>query len=202
MNTDRLEVTPSGAQVWSQSTTLFQRWRTGDALALDELVRALSPVLWQVVRAYRLDHGQAEDAVQSTWLALVRNADAISEPAAVGSWLTTTARREAWRQARRARQADPLDDDVLERSTPAARSAEATALERDAGNVLWAGVSQLSERCQRLLRVIAFSDRPDYAALAADLGMPVGSIGPTRGRCLDKLKTLLQEPDKEVPRGQ
>lgn len=202
MSTDRVEITPSGAVVWRQSATLFQRWRAGDTLALDELVRALSPVLWQVVRAYRLDHGQAEDVVQSTWLALVRNADSISDPTAVGSWLTTTARREAWRQTRRSRQADLMDDDVLERSTPRARSAEEAAIEQDSNDRLWAGVSRLSERCQRLLRVIAFSDHPDYAGLATELGMPIGSIGPTRGRCLDKLKTLLREPDNEVPRGQ
>jgi DNA-directed RNA polymerase specialized sigma24 family protein len=57
---------------------------------------------------------------------------------------------------------------------------------------LWACVSQLSERCQRLLRIVAFEDRPDYAGIARDLSMPIGSIGPTRGRCLDKLKTLLR----------
>lgn len=165
------------------------------------MVRALSPVLWQVVRAYRLDEVQAEDVVQSTWLALVRRADAIQDPAAVGAWLTTTARREAWRQRRRMQRDDPLDDELLERTTPAARSAESQVVEQDGNARLWAGVSRLSERCQRLLRVIAFSDRPDYAGLAADLGMPIGSIGPTRGRCLSKLKALLREPETEVTRG-
>ena len=56
---------------------------------------------------------------------------------------------------------------------------------------IWSCVSQLSERCQRLLRIVAFEDRPDYAGIARELSMPIGSIGPTRGRCLDKLKTLL-----------
>lgn len=59
---------------------------------------------------------------------------------------------------------------------------------------LWSAVRRLAERCQRLLRVIAFEDRPDYARIAADLGMPVGSIGPTRNRCLAKLRALLDAP--------
>ncbi len=191
---------PPGATVWGQASIFFRRWCDGDARALDELVRALSPVLWQVARAYGLDRGPAEDVVQSTWLALVRNASSIREADAIGAWLTTTARREAWRVSRRSRAADPLDDEVLERTTPPAESAETIALRRDADDRLWAAVTGLPERCRRLLRVIAFSDRPDYTALAADLDMPVGSIGPTRGRCLRKLKTLLEEPDTEVLR--
>jgi DNA-directed RNA polymerase specialized sigma24 family protein len=58
---------------------------------------------------------------------------------------------------------------------------------------LWQRVQELSPRCQRLLRIIAFDDRPDYAGIADELGMPIGSIGPTRGRCLAKLKALLTE---------
>lgn len=186
--------------MWGQASIFFRRWCDGDARALDELVRALSPVLWQVVRAYGLDRGPAEDVVQSTWLALVRNAGSIREADAIGAWLTTTARREAWRASRRQHASDPLDDEILERTVPPAESAETLALRRDSDDRLWAAVTSLSERCRRLLRVIAFSDRPDYTTLAADLGMPVGSIGPTRGRCLHKLKTLLEEPDTEVLR--
>ena len=59
-------------------------------------------------------------------------------------------------------------------------------------DVLWTHVQDLSERCRRLLAVIAFADRPDYAAIAEALGMPVGSIGPTRGRCLAKLRAALE----------
>src|SRR3990170_4284226 len=101
--------------VWDNAASLFESWRGGDSAALDDLVRLLSPVLWQVVRASGLDRDTAEDVVQTAWLALVRSGESIAEPRAVAGWLCTTARREA---------------------------------------------------------------RPDYSVISAELGMPVGSIGP------------------------
>ena len=82
------------------------------------------------------------------------------------------------------------DEDLAPR-LPDQRSAESSAVEHDARHRLWAAVDELPERCRRLLRVVAFENRPDYARLATDLGMPVGSIGPTRGRCLAKLRVAL-----------
>lgn len=181
--------------VWTASGDLFRRWQLGDPTALDQLVRTLSPVLWQVVRAYGLDRHRAEDVVQCTWLALVRRQHSITDTGAVGAWLTTTARREAWRTIKRDTRSQPTEDDVLARHVPDHASAEREVVAHDEHDRLWAGVNQLSERCRRLLRVVAFADRPDYAGMATDLGMPVGSIGPTRGRCLDKLRTLLVEQE-------
>jgi RNA polymerase sigma factor (sigma-70 family) len=192
---DRQPAAPTGTSLWVTAGDLFRRWQQGDATALDELVRALSPVLWQVVRAYGLDRHRAEDVVQCTWLAFVRRQASITDPAAVGAWLTTTARREAWRTTRRETRSEPTDDDELARRTPGLGSAETEVVTHDEHARLWAGVNQLSERCRRLLRIVAFADRPDYAGIATDLGMPVGSIGPTRGRCLDKLRTLLEEQE-------
>ena len=186
---------PAGGTVWFESGAAFVRWREGDAAALDVLVRLLSPVLWHVVRAYGLEREQAEDVVQTTWLKLVRGADSVHDGQAIGAWLTTTARREAWRQtSARAKAPTPVADEVVFDRVPPGPSAESEAVARDEQARLWEGVGQLSERCQRLLRVIAFSPRPNYTALADELGMPVGSIGPTRGRCLDKLRALLAEP--------
>ena len=87
----------------------------------------------------------------------------------------------------------PTADEQLEPQIPTQRSAEADALEHDDDNRLWDAVDELPERCRRLLRVVAFENRPDYATLASDLGMPVGSIGPTRGRCLAKLRVALMQ---------
>lgn len=192
---------PPGVSVWNQAADHFRSWSNGDQRALDDLVKTLSPVLWHVVRAYGLDHDRAEDVVQTTWLSLVRRRESISDAQAVGSWLTTTARREAWRVSRNESRADPVADEVIDRRMPEHPSAESEAVAHDEDARLWVGVNQLSDTCQRLLRVIAFSDRPDYASLAVDLGMPKGSIGPTRGRCLEKLKTLLEEQTNGGPRG-
>ena len=150
----------------------------------------MTPVLWQVVRAYRLSPEASEDVLQGAWLALVRRSDAVSDPQAVGRWLCVTVRRAAWRTASRSRRDLAVDPADLEHHTATAAhpSVETSVVARDEHARLWDAVSGLDERCQRLLRVVAFQHRPDYAGLSADLRMPVGSIGPTRSRCLAKLR--------------
>jgi RNA polymerase sigma factor (sigma-70 family) len=177
---------------WEHAANLFLRWRDGETRAMDELVRLMTPVLWHVVRAYGLDRALAEDVVQTTWLTLVRRHETIIDPRAVSGWLTMCARREAWRVGKLQRRADPTEVEYLEPHLPTHESAEHTAGVEDDQRRLWASVDRLDDRCQRLLRVIAFDDRPDYARIAADLSMPVGSIGPTRQRCLGKLRALLE----------
>lgn len=177
--------------VWVVSAQHFRRWRAGEHAALDDLVRSLSPVLWHVVRSYGLERDQAEDVVQTTWLTLVRRHESIADPQAVAAWLTTTARREAWRVSRTGNRSVALGDEVIEARIPHQQAAESDVVVADEQDRLWACVQQLSPRCQRLMRIVAFDDRPDYAGIAKELNMPIGSIGPTRGRCLDKLKALL-----------
>ena len=175
----------------SRAATLFVRFRDGQEPAMGELVTLLTPILWHTVRAQRLEREAAEDVVQSTWLALVRNTGSIADPQAVLAWLIGTAKRESWRVAKRSDRVEPKDfeDDevvIAPRDLP-----EERVLRSDSDNRLWQHVAQLPQRCQSLLRVIAFADRPDYAAVAKALGMPIGSIGPTRGRCLAKLRLQL-----------
>lgn len=180
---------------WESAAAMFVRWREGDKRAMDELVRLMSPALWHVVRAYGLDHALAQDVVQTTWLTLVRRHETILDAQAVSGWLTMCARREAWRVGKQQRRADPTEDESLEHHLPVHESAEQTATTNDASRRLWSAVATLNERCQRLLRIVAFEDRPDYARIAEDLAMPVGSIGPTRQRCLAKLRAALDGPD-------
>jgi RNA polymerase sigma factor (sigma-70 family) len=191
--TDRGDAGHAPGNVWAQSADAFDRWIAGDPSALDDLVRVMSPVLWHVVRAYRLDAEAAEDVIQTTWLAFVRRSSAILDTAAVGGWLTMTARREAWRVAKGTSRATPTDEEELAPHLPRQRSAETDVVEADRRSRLWRAVDGLPDRCRRLLRVVAFENRPDYASLASDLGMPIGSIGPTRGRCLAKLRVALIE---------
>ena len=178
---------------WARAAALFLRWRDGDTRAMDELVRLMTPLLWHVVRAYGLDRALAEDVVQTTWLTLVRRHESITEPQAVSGWLTMVARREAWRVGKLQRRADPTEAESLEPHLPARESAEQTAATDDESRRLWLAVAQLNERCQRLLRIVAAEARPDYSEIATELDMPVGSIGPTRGRCLDKLRRELAQ---------
>lgn len=177
--------------IWERAARAFDAWRSQTPGAMDELVHTMTPVLWHVVRAYGLDHARAEDVVQTTWLTLVQRSGAIADPTAVAAWLTTTARREAWKVSTTARNTIPVTDEVLEWVSDDRESAEDSAVARDTESRLWACVRTLSDRCQRLLRVVAFDERPDYARIARDLDIPVGSIGPTRGRCLAKLRAAL-----------
>lgn len=178
---------------WERAGDLFARWRDGDARAMDDLVQLMTPTLWHIVRAYGVDAALAEDVVQTTWLTLVRRHETIADPHAVSGWLTTCARREAWRASRTQRRVDVTDNDELEPQLRTAESAESSAARNDATERLWAAVGRLAERCRRLLRVVAFEERPDYARLARDMSMPIGSIGPTRRRCLGKLRALLDD---------
>ena len=177
--------------VCDHATALFVSWQDGRQDALETLVRLLTPMLWHTVRAYRLDQASAEDVVQGTWMALVRSHTAVQDPQAVVRWLTVTARREAWRVANRAQRQEPAEEEVLQAHAGVEAGPEETVLRDHRDRALWAAVESLPERCRRLLRVVAFADRPDYEQLSRDLGMPVGSIGPTRGRCLSKLRVAL-----------
>jgi RNA polymerase sigma factor (sigma-70 family) len=171
----------------------FAAYQAGDRHRLAELVDLLTPLLWHTVRSQRVGHDQAEDVVQTTWLRLVHHADAIQDSQAVLAWLIVTAKRESWRVVKETRRSRPMPaaDDAEEVVDMTMDGPESAALASAEGRVIWRHIESLSERCRSLLRVVAFSDRPDYASVAQALGMPVGSIGPTRGRCLAKLRLLL-----------
>ncbi|HEX3929206.1 MAG TPA: sigma-70 family RNA polymerase sigma factor [Nocardioides sp.] len=184
---------PTSSALYDAATDAFRRWRCGEDAALDELVRLMSPVLWHVVRATGLDREAAEDVVQNTWLTLVRSADSVRDAQAITRWLCTAARREAWRVSKASTRTRPVDDDVLAARMPEESSPEAEVVESDERAALWRALSRLPERCQRLLRIVAWEPRPDYSSVADTLEMPIGSIGPTRRRCLDKLRVELGE---------
>jgi RNA polymerase sigma factor (sigma-70 family) len=171
----------------------FADYREGRPDAMSELVDSTTTLLWHTARAQGLTSAQAEDVVQNTWLLLVQHSDAITDPQAVLKWLLTTTRRESWAVVKRSRREDAHEDVtdlVAGIATTADEPAEVVVRSHEQG-VLWRHFKDLPDRCQRLLRVIAIAERPDYAQVAEALGMPVGSIGPTRGRCLAKLRTAL-----------
>lgn len=176
----------------------FRAYRDGDVERMGEVVEMLNPLLWRTARSQGADRETASDVVQVAWLKLVEHADRLADPQALLQWLLVTVRRECWRRTTRDRREIPTE---LDDETPAVDlSPESLAEMSDEQQVLWQHVSELSARCRTLLQVIAFADRPDYAAISAALGMPVGSIGPTRGRCLAALrKALLSDASWGTP---
>jgi RNA polymerase sigma factor (sigma-70 family) len=191
--TDHRSVTVRASQ--SDRSTRIAGWlgaaREGSEDALGQIVADLSPLLWQVARSAGLSSGDAEDVLQTVWMRLVAHLDDIHDSAALVGWLVTTAKREAWRVRATGRRLLPADRDLLAELPDEGPGSEEQVILDDQRRRLWTAIGQLSARCQELLRIVAFAPRPDYAAVAAALGMPVGSIGPTRGRCLAKLRALL-----------
>jgi RNA polymerase sigma factor (sigma-70 family) len=171
--------------------SLLERARDGDRESLRELVRALDPVLWRVARAQGLTREDAADVVQNSWLELLRALPGIRTPRAVTAWLVTTTRRAAWQ--RRARSRRDADDPgpALEAAVDPGPAPGERLLADERDRVLRRHFESLSERCRDLLRIVAQVERPDYTVIAEAFGMPHGSIGPTRGRCLAKLRAML-----------
>lgn len=189
---DPADMTTTGRN--ARLAALLESARSGRRESLNEIVVELSPVLWQVARAQGLDREAAEDVIQCTWLSLLRHLDQIHSPLALTAWLVTATKREAWR-ARGAHHAEqPLDQNQMTDTEDPQPLPEELVLLAERHRDVWRAVRRLPQRCQELLRVVAFSHRPDYDAVATALGMPRGSIGPTRGRCLAKLRTLI-DPD-------
>ena len=171
--------------------SLVSAARQGDEDALGEIVTELSPVLWHVARAVGLSSGDAEDVLQTVWMRLLSHLDNIHNSAALGGWLVVTTRREAWRVRAQERAKLPADQELFAALPDQAPGSEEQVIVDEQRRTLWAAFAQLSRRCQELLRIVAFVPRPDYRAIAAELGMPVGSIGPTRQRALSRLREQL-----------
>lgn len=164
----------------------------GTAVAVDKLVAELTPMLWQVARAAGLGVQDAEDVLQAVWVSLLSHLDTIRAPGALTAWLVTATRREAWRVAAAARKTQPADHDWMLAIPDPKAGSEERALLADEQRALWAALRTLPPRCQELLRIVAFVPRPDYDVVAARLGMTRGSVGPTRSRCLEKLRLALR----------
>jgi RNA polymerase sigma factor (sigma-70 family) len=171
---------------------LVQAAAGGDQRAWDLLVERFSGLVWSVIGAYRLGTADAADVFQTTWLRLVEHLRRLEHPERIGGWLATTARREAIRVARSAWMVVPTESDyVLESPSSEQASPEALAIESDRARNLWQAFQELSVRCQELLRVLMASPPMTYLEIAAVLEMPIGSIGPTRSRCLQALRGRL-----------
>jgi RNA polymerase sigma factor (sigma-70 family) len=166
-----------------------------DRAAWNALVDRFSGLLWSICRSFGLNGADAGDAFQLTWLRLLEHLDTIEDPARLPGWLATTCRRECMAVLRRGKRVLPTADDALfDRFAGQAAAADLATLvsDRDAG--LWRAFNRLTERCQQILRVLVLEPddgAPSYDWAARMLGMPKGSLGPTRGRCLAQLRKFL-----------
>lgn len=173
------------AGAWSD---IVERVRSGDRGVWEALVDRYTSLVWSVARSFRLSDADAGDVHQTVWLRLVEHIDRIREPARLPGWLSSTARNECLRLLRRQGR-EVVDDEVEADVALGEPGPEELVLsdERDAG--LWRAFAALSARCQQLLRLLVLDPELPYADVAATLGVPVGSLGPTRSRCLERLRS-------------
>lgn len=175
---------------------LMRRIGDGAPGAWDELVERFSPMLWSIAAGHRLSAADSADVVATTWLLLVENVDKLARPERVGAWLRTVAGNECHRAYRHSHRQIPVGDELPE---PVAEGPEPIAdvmvAERDA--ILREAMARLRSRDQELLWLTALPD-VTYREIAAELELPIGSIGPTRGRCLQR---LVRELERIVPGG-
>jgi RNA polymerase sigma factor (sigma-70 family) len=179
-------------------TALVARASGGDARAWDAIVAEYGGMVWSVARSFRLSEAQTADAVQTTWLRLVEHLSDIRDPERLPGWLRTTVRRACLailRQAAREQPADTGDQDlgtVEDHGAVDDSGPELCAVRRDQEALVRRAVATLPARQRQLLGLLVASPPASYEQISAGLGMPLGSIGPTRARVLTRLRVALE----------
>ena len=181
---------PANSPADPSVSDLVGRARSGDRQAWDALVERYAPLIWSICRRHRLGRADADDVGQSVWLRLLDQLDRVREPAALPGWLSTTTRRECLRVLSAAQGPHAtiyaLDVESLPDQRAGTADQELLAAERHAA--LRAAFTQLPPNGQQLLALLTADPPTPYADISAQLGIPVGSIGPTRSRYLDKIR--------------
>lgn len=161
--------------------------------AWDHLVEGFSGLVWSVIRAHGIYGAEGADIFQTVWLRFVEHIDRLNHPGRPGAWLATTARHECYRVTRRGARSIPTAD-VPEVAAPDGADVLVDTLQRaEQRDAVLAALNVLPPRCQELLRLLAAEPPLSYDEVADVLEIPKGSIGPTRGRCLERLRRVLAE---------
>jgi RNA polymerase sigma factor (sigma-70 family) len=172
---------------------LVRNAAAGDLRSWERLVDQFARLIWSITADFKLSESDAADVAQTTWLRLLEHIDRIEYPDRVGSWLAATARNECLRSlAARKRVVLAQDDEVLAGAVAAGPDVDERILADERDQVVRDALSQLPRRSQRLLELLMADPPTSYAEISSEMGLPVGSIGPTRGRCLAQLRVLLQ----------
>ena len=179
-------------------TVLIHRAAEGDPTAWNAIVDEFAGLLWSVVRGFRLNEAQSADAVQTTWLRLVEHIADLREPEHVAGWLKTTAHRvclQVIRQGGREQLTDWEEDrgpvSGVRYEGPDEDGPEAAAMRREQQVLVRRALAELPDRHRQLMELLVASPPISYQDISARLGMPVGSIGPTRARILTRMRDSL-----------
>jgi RNA polymerase sigma factor (sigma-70 family) len=177
----------------SDATSLVRRAAGGDRQAWEGLVEKYHRLIWSITVEFKLSESDAADVVQTTWLRLLQHIDRIEYPDRIASWLAATARNECLRNlAARKRVVLGQDDDDFQLAAVFEPEIDERLLADERAQVVRDALSRLPRRWQRLLEMLMADPPVPYTEISDQLGLPIGSIGPTRGRCLARLRVLLQ----------
>jgi RNA polymerase sigma factor (sigma-70 family) len=168
---------------------LVARAADGDQAAWDDIVERYTPLVWAICLRHQLDRQRIDDIGQSVWLLLVENISRLREPAALPGWLATTTRRECLRALRSSgRYGMEVVTPFEEQPSDGSAEIEQEIIKAELHAALRAAFAELPADCRELLSMMISDSAPGYATISATLGKPMGSIGPTRARCLAKLR--------------
>ena len=177
----------------SEVANLVRRAADGDRGAWDRLVAQYARLIWSITVDFKLSESDAADVAQTTWLRLLEHIDRIQYPDRVGSWLAATARNECLRNlAAHKRVVLGHEDGELSEAIAHDQDVDARLLAAERDQTVRDALSRLPRRWQRLLELLMADPPASYAEISDQLDLPIGSIGPTRGRCLAQLRVLLQ----------
>jgi RNA polymerase sigma factor (sigma-70 family) len=176
----------------SDVARLVRSAAAGDRRAWERLVDKYARLIWAITRDFKLADSDAADVFQVTWLRLLEHVDRLEYPERVGSWLAATARNECLRNlAARTRVVPVHDHGEFDQGVVHQPAIDERLLADERVQEVRAALCRLPWQWQRLLQLLMADPPVSYAQISDQLGLPVGSIGPTRGRCLDKLRVLL-----------
>lgn len=171
-----------------------------DSSAWTELVDRFGALVWSVARGFRFDDATCADVCQTVWLRLFERRDTIREPERLASWLASTTRNEAISLQRRRVRDQPTEDLGDEADRTASDVGDAVVGSIDDARlrgVVGEAFEQISDRCKELLRLMTAEPKLDYATISEITGRPIGSLGPTRARCLAGLRAAVIDLEAE-----
>lgn len=174
--------------------SLIERCRTGDQTAWEELVEKYQRLVMSVPLSFHFGHEEAEDIAQIVFTILMQCLDSLRHLDNISSWLYTVAQRHTWRALKRSQRnaAEPLNDNTAESRAFLSSQGLPESERMELAEWLNQGLLQLNPRCQKLLVALYLDpEEPLYSEIVERLNIPLGSIGPTRARCLEQLRRLL-----------
>jgi RNA polymerase sigma factor (sigma-70 family) len=170
----------------------------GDSQAWNVLTDRFGGMIMAVARSCRLNDADVGEVHQMTWLRIVENIGRIEQPERIGAWLATTAKRESLRIVRAKSRVTIDHEGLLQRPDVDAKPLDAGPIAQESSDAVRRAFALLPPHCQRLLGLLSGDNPPSYKEISKKLSMPIGSIGPTRGRCLEHLRRIMEELGAEV----